>query len=138
MISHTFATFLTTSAIARKVHRFFKDCKNPEEHFYATMYRWSNVPGGYNPKYENLYFSTESAFWTFTGHECRELHKVCIASLGDLQEIASSTLSANHVFHNKYFMDYDHTVMQCMERRIVATNKSEFQMECNSSIASYY
>lgn len=134
IVSHSFATFLTTNTIARKVHRFFKNCKNPEEHFYATMYRWPNAPGGYNPKYENLYIFTESVFWNFAGHrKCRELHKVCITSLDDLHEIVSSKLSVDHVFHNKYFMDYDHTIMQCMERDVVETNKLEFQMECSGN-----
>ena len=133
IVSYSFANFLTTNSTAVKVHKFFKNCKNPEEHFYATMYRWPGAPGGYDPKYDDLYFSTESVFWSFPGQrECRgkTLHYVCITNLEDLHEVVSSKLSAKHVFHNKYFMDYDHTVMQCMEGEIVAANKLEYQVEC--------
>ena len=33
-------------------------------------------------------------------------------------------------FFNKYFMDYDHVVMDCMERRIVQQNQLEYQRDC--------
>ena len=38
-------------------------------------------------------------------------------------------MAGGHFFHNKYFMEYDHTVMSCMEERIVQINKLEYQQE---------
>jgi beta-1,6-N-acetylglucosaminyltransferase 4 len=136
MISYAFANFLMTNPIAINVLRFFSDCKSPEEHFYATMYRWPNAPGGYDPKYKKLYFSTESAFWGFN-RKCRgqTIHQVCITNLDDLHEIVH--LGATHAFHNKYSMDYDPTAMQCMEARIVNSNKLEYEMECLQEIVQH-
>ena len=34
------------------------------------------------------------------------------------------------LFHNKYFMELDHTVMDCMEERAVAKNRQEFEADC--------
>lgn len=132
MVSYAFAKYLMTDPTAVKIHNFFKECKNPEEHFYATMYRWPGAPGAYDPKYSDLYFSMESVYWTLKDRHCRgkELHHMCIVSIGDVQEIVMSNLGKDHVFHNKYFMDYDHTVMNCMEERIVGINKLEYDLEC--------
>ena len=33
----------------------------------------------------------------------------------------------HNLFHNKYYMEYDHSVMKCMEERIVEKNKLEYQ-----------
>ena len=135
MVSYDFAKYLTTDATALRVHRFFKECKNPEEHFYATMFRWPRAPGGYDPALAQAdsYYSTESVFWTFGGRRCRgkEVHNVCIAALGDLHEILTRLKwPATHMFHNKYFLEEDHAVMDCMEAALVRRNQEEFLEEC--------
>ena len=33
-------------------------------------------------------------------------------------------------FHNKYFMEVDHTVMDCMEEQLVIRNKQEYVSDC--------
>ena len=37
------------------------------------------------------------------------------------------------LFHNKYFMELDHVVMDCIEERIVDMNKREYEMEYSGS-----
>lgn len=36
------------------------------------------------------------------------------------------------MFHNKYFMERDHTVMDCIEEEIVNRNKEEYKRDCAS------
>ena len=126
-LSHPFAEFLHTNATAIKIHEFFKNCGNPEEHFYATIFMLPGVPGGYDRKIK--YFVMESAFWIYHNETChgKVVHRICIVGVGDLPRVVQ--MAGGHFFHNKYFMEYDHTVMSCMEERIVQMNKLEYQQE---------
>ena len=96
------------------------------------------VPGGYDKALASRYFVLESAFWVYTKKtECygKKVHVVCVVSAGDLPNIVSNT--DNRIFHNKYFMEYDHTVMRCMEERIVQRNKLEYQQDHNATGYNY-
>ena len=123
-LSHPFAEFLHTNATAIKIHEFFKNCANPEEHFYATIFMLPGVPGGYDRNV--TYFNMESAFWIHGNETChgKVVHQICIVGVGDLPRVVQ--MAGGHFFHNKYFMEYDHTVMSCMEERIVQMNKLEY------------
>ena len=126
-LSHPFAEFLHTNATAIKIHEFFKNCGNPEEHFYATMFMLPGVPGEYNGNV--TYFNMESAFWIVGNETChgKVVHQICIVGVGDLPRVVQ--MADEHFFHNKYFMEYDHTVMSCMEERIVQMNKLEYRLD---------
>ena len=133
-LSYQFTKYLTTNSRAIEIHSFFKKCKNPEEHFYATMFMMSGVPGGYDKALESDYFILENVFWMYSKDaECRGkiVHSICIVGVGDLPHIINGR--RGHIFHNKYFMEYDHTVMRCMEERIVQRNKLEYQQDRNCS-----
>ena len=119
-------------------HEFYKRCKNAEEGFYANIYMLPRVPGGYNSHIpRDRYFSVEEAFWTKSNsfqekkYNCLgnvTYHNVCIITASDLSNVRRS----KSLFHNKYFMEVDHTVMTCMEERIVTRNKLEFREDCSS------
>ena len=137
-LSYQFTDYLTTNSTAIELHNFFKNCQNPEEHFYATMFMMPGVPGGYDKALASKYFVLESSFWVYTKKtEChgKKVHVVCVVSAGDLPNIVSNT--DNRIFHNKYFMEYDHTVMRCMEERIVQRNKLEYQQDHNATGYNY-
>ena len=34
------------------------------------------------------------------------------------------------MFHNKYFMEKDHIVMDCMEEELVIRNRLEYEKDC--------
>ena len=62
---------------------------------------------------------------------------MCIrdSSSGDLQRLARLVeTDAYHVqqpmFHNKYFMERDHTVMDCLEEQLVIRNKEQYDRDC--------
>ena len=53
-----------------------------------------------------------------------------VAELKDVLRVSGGGERA--LFHNKYFMEVDHTVMDCMEERAVARNRLEFEQDCPS------
>lgn len=127
-ISYQFANFLVNNSTSKKIYEFFSNCSNPEEHYYATMYMMPGVPGGFSkdiPK-EN-YFKVAKAFWYKKDCAGKTVHSVCIVSAADLMKVSRIK---DEFFFNKYFIDYDHTVMDCMEERVVKHNMLEYQEEC--------
>jgi hypothetical protein len=138
-LSYKFARFLLKNSTAIKLYKFFKKCKMPEEHFYATLYMMPGVPGGFNPRIpKKLFFGVASAIWVYgQGTPCRgkTVHSVCIVGTGDLKYILNKRKTNDALFHNKYFMELDHTIMDCMEERLVQENRIEFEHDgCQRSI----
>lgn len=136
-LSFQFANYLAFNQTAKVVYDFFKQTKNAEEHFYATLYKTPGIPGGSDrhiPK--SHYFEVSGSFWTkvttfqrLKRYGClgKVVHEVCVVGAGDL---AAVVREKGHLFHNKYFMGYDHSIMNCMEERLVSLNKLEYQQEC--------
>ena len=61
------------------------------------------------------------------------VHNICIVTSSDLSSVQSK-VDANNLtgpmFHNKYFMERDHTVMDCMEEQLVIRNRLEYEKDC--------
>lgn len=141
-LSYQFAHYLTFNSTARSVYKFFKKTSNAEEHYYATMYHFPEVPGGFDKTlHRSSYFEVSGSYWTKANtfqhakvHGChgKALHNVCVLVAGDVPRVVKDR--NQHLFFNKYFMEYDHTVMGCMEQSIVARNKMEYQQECHNSM----
>ena len=105
------------------------------------------APGGYNPKLRMSYFDVAGCIWLHDHTmpcKGKRVHWICIVSVGDMKLVAGETsplgLAAGYgivrpgeataLFHNKYFMEFDHTVMDCMEERLVGMNRLEYQQDC--------
>ena len=145
-LSYQFINFLLTDVIAKELYRFFKMCHAPEEHYYATVYMLSNAPGGYNPKMRRKFFKTDNYFWRNreyvkkNGKQCSGniVHNICIVDIGDLQRILKDTDNGRRAFfHNKYLMEHDHIIMDCMEERIVDKNRLEYEKECMVEVIQF-
>ena len=140
-LSASFVTFLLRNATAQSLYEFFKDTRYPEEHFYATLFHMPGVPGGYNAKIaDEKYFEVSHYFWRMSikarALPCygRTVHGICIVNHADLPRIMQETKNGSTaLFHNKYFMEDNHVIMDCMEERIVAMNKLEYELECSKS-----
>ena len=134
-LSYQFSKYLLHNSTALEFYEFFKNCSNPEEHFYATLFMMPGVPGGFNKNIpESDYFRVAGAFWVFKKKkdcDChgKLIHNVCIITAADLSLVVADK-EPGHLFVNKYFSSLDHTVMSCMEERIVARNQLEYQSEC--------
>ena len=129
-VSFPFAEFLFKNATARKLYKFFLKCNKPEEHFYAAAFRISGAPGGFNPNLpKKLYIKVEKCFWMFGSAKCsgRVVHNVCIVTTSDLNAVLrNSKFGQSGMFHNKYFMEDDHAIMDCVEEMTVEKNRREY------------
>ncbi len=133
-LSQEFIHFILTNSTAINVYKFFQKSWIPEEHYFATLYMLPGVPGGVNHSLEkNHLFATDRYCWAYNlrekrGRNChgKVVHNVCIVDIGDLSWIDTGCIQGRYaLFHNKYFMENDHVVMDCMEERIIARNKLE-------------
>ena len=147
-LSHQFIIFLLKNPTAVELRLFFKGCTIPEELFYATIYMLPGAPGGYDHKLWRLYFHVSRYIWLTSGNTApcngERIHWICIITAGDMKLVAGESsphgLAAGYggvrpgeataLFHNKYFMEFDHTVMDCMEERLVGMNRLEYQQDC--------
>lgn len=136
-LSSNFSHYLLTNSTAIELYKFFTRCHHSEEHFYATLFMIPGVPGGYKKIPKDLHFEVMNCIWLHAKHpRCAGLnvHSVCVVGVGDLENVMKTSQQA--IFHNKYFMDVDHTIMDCMEERLVVENKVDFQKDCNITTAA--
>ena len=136
-LTRPFVSFLLTNETAIELREYMKDVIIADEYFYASLYGLPGVPGG--PP-EITYHSTTpkvaARIWSHWNPPImckgRMVHGSCVLSSGDLASIYSIGVNANKptFFFNKYFMEWDHVVMDCMEERLVERNKLEYVNDC--------
>ena len=105
----------------------------------------AGVPGGYNAKLRPLVPEVTTYLWVTTPEQKREpykycrsgyiIHGICIMTSADLYTVSRNLkVNPNHltgpILHNKYFMERDHTVMDCIEEQLVIRNWLEFKSDC--------
>ena len=137
-LSEPFIHFMLHNRKAIALYDLMLETIIPEEHFYATLFMAPGTPGGYNPHIPMVkYIEMDHCFWRITKKDRKRrcfgktVHNICVVNFGDLPRIMKETENGRTaLFHNKYFMELDHVVMDCMEERIVHMNKREYEMEC--------
>ena len=134
--SRAFVSFFLTNKTAIALREYMKDVKIPEEHFYSSLYRLPDAPGG-RPKKGITVPHVFTCVWLENWHKhtppvCKGInhHNICIVSSGDLPLIYSWGVNGHTFFFNKYFMEMDHVVMDCMEQRLVEQNRREYENDC--------
>ena len=120
----------------------------PEEHFYATVFMMPAAPGGFysvaTPSnvrslpqvYKSVWKHDHSSPYYKPGEQCASnytVHHVCILTSADLPQI-KRVMEWNVWFFNKYFMEDDHVVMDCVEEVLVRNNKQEFTRDYPDSL----
>ena len=133
--SRDFANFTLNSQIAVDFREFLSKAKTAEEHFYASLYFYPGAPGGYNESVEIPII--ERVMWMY-GKElslCHGdvIHGVCIVTVGDLPEVyrlGVGPASPVNFFFNKYSMERDHLVMDCLEEELLRRNFIEYNSDC--------
>ena len=136
----SFANFILTSEIAKDFYDFLKDVRLSHEHFYASLYRLPGVPGGFNASLLGSIPAINHYRWMQhrDAGDCggQVIRGVCILSLSELNYITKfiATMSSDPdldvFFFNKYFMEKDHVVMDCMEERLLQQNLLEYRQDC--------
>ena len=120
----------------------------PEEHFYATVFMMPAAPGGFysvaTPSnvrslpqvYKSVWKHDHSSPYYKPGEQCASnytVHEVCILTSAHLPQI-KQVMKFNIWFFNKYFMEDDHVVMDCVEEVLVRNNKQEFTRDYPDSL----
>ena len=139
-VSRPFVNFIVNDKKAIEFRNYLKDVKIPEEEFYASLIHLHGVPGGLPPhhiqiptidKYiwMNKYTRTRSKQESCEG---KMVHFICIVGVGDLDQIYRWGVNRARpvFFFNKYFMEFDHVVMDCMEERLLNRNMKEHEADC--------
>ena len=135
-----FVSFLLTNETAIALRKYLQAITSPEEHFYSSMYELQDVPGG-PPNDASIKPTVEVCVWMISDYArqhqqelCKGkiVHSVCILSSGDLPTVYRKGVNARRptFFFNKYFMEWDHVVMDCMEQRLVERNRLEYKHDC--------
>ena len=140
-VVRSFVSFLLTNTTAVAFREYLKDVKIPEEHFYSTLHRVPGVPGG-PPKDATMMPTVDTCIWMVSRQARRHpqefckgsvVHNICILSSGDLPTVYSNAHRPTFFF-NKYFMEWDHVIMDCMEEWLVEQNKLEYENDCNTLV----
>ena len=102
------------------------------------------VPGGYNASLRSLVPVVSTYIWVtndlkkpYTQY-CTSgyiVHVICIMTSADLFRVSrdlevDASNPTGPIFHNKYFMERDHTVMDCVEKELVTRNSLEYNRDC--------
>ena len=138
-MSRAFVSFLFTDNKSIALASFLKDVQSAVELFFSTVNSLPNAPGGYYSYHGNITDMPLIAKrdWVFRRKTFKEycmarklVHNICIVSCADLARLSDASQQKSWWFHNKYFQDYDHVVMNCMETLLLERNSKEYQHDC--------
>ena len=141
-LSREFVNFMLTDERAKSLVHFLHDFESAVEFYFSTVNHFSDAPGNaYLLKKGHRRPLLVHRIWHFQNtSRCRESkwhHRICIVSASDLPWLKRGMESGNFYFMNKYWMEYDHVVMDCMENLLLQKNVNEYGHDCNSGIYNY-
>jgi len=138
-LSRAFVHFFLHNESVQTFMQWIEHAWVPEEHFYASVYMMPGSPGGHS----SLHPITSQALvskviWKHNQHSpyyspsesCagRSVHQICILTSAELPRVKDA-LKWNMWFFNKYFMEDDHVIMDCVEEVLVRKNIEEFHQD---------
>ena len=130
-LSQEFVTFFIKNQTAIDFYRWIHKTGVPEEHFYASMYMYYMH---FNSHVHHKHISIIRAQWIFNKQKglCagRIVHNICIISCSDLHQVQYGIKNTASFFYNKYFMEEDHVVMDCVEEKLIERNRKEYIGDC--------
>ena len=132
-MSRDFIKFLVTDKRALALRERLQYVPAAEEFFFVTLNELKDAPGNHNTIKKSMTMPViRRAIWQFhcKKSECLEkyfVHDFCIVSVSDLPYLKSLT---NIWFFNKYRIDYDHVVMDCMEELLLKKHFKEYEVDC--------
>ena len=151
-LTRPFVQFMFSDDTANDFYLFLRDTRFPDEQYFTTLNRLPSAPGGYDklvqyslldilPQVSVSYWiegvhsilpQSLKRYFNVTGrcHDKFLAHSVCIGSSGDLQSIKVDFMNSRVFFFNKYFEEYDHVIMDCVEEELLLKNKREFVNDC--------
>jgi hypothetical protein len=137
--SYKFVQFILSNEKAIALREYLENVRSAEEFFFCTMNSLPEAPGGLHNRSRMLpsgiKIPTVSARdWMFKNDNpsiCKRrkiVHFFCIASSSDLPRIVDKSRKKEWMFYNKYLIDYDDIVMDCIERELLSRNSIDNKM----------
>lgn len=137
--SREFISFIFKDERSLSLAHFLKDVQSAVELFFSTVNSFPDAPGGYHslPANTSNMPLIAKRDWVFFRQTFKKLcfsrklvHNICIVGVLDLPRLGEESNKRSWWFHNKYFMEYDHVVMNCMENLLLRRNALEYQRDC--------
>lgn len=135
-LTPAYVRFMFSDKRAVTFHKYIRQAYIPEEEYYASIYRLPGAPGGslsvasVSPVVVNGYiWANKEPDYTCAG---RVVHGICIVTSGDLHRVLHTVSQSNQTvfFFNKYFMEDDHVIMDCLEESLIRRNMIEHAQDC--------
>lgn len=135
-LTRDFVKYMLTNKRARFLAKYLRSFPSAVEFFFSTVNHFPDAPGG-EPLPNNLKMPLlVKRVWlsqALNSSLCKEqhfIHKLCICSSSDLQWIRTAMERKWFYFLNKYWIGYDHVVMDCIERTLIHQNMDEYTSDC--------
>ena len=131
-LSREFVKFIVTDKRARALRKRLQYVHSAEEYFFATLNILKDAPGNPRTLKKGVRMPTVSVPIWFSNDNtvCIErhfIHNICILSASDLPYLRGRS---NLWFFNKYRIDYDRVVMDCMEELLLKRHFKEYEVDC--------
>ena len=138
-MSRDFVKFIVTDKRALALRERLEYVHAAEEFFFVTLNELKDAPGNFHTIKKDMTMPlVRKAVWKpFHGKhkaKCLERYIVrsfCIQSASDLPYLRSLS---GIWFLNKYYIDYDHVVMDCMEELLLKKHFKEYEVDCIKSL----
>ena len=133
-LSRGFVKFLFDNHKVQDLLRWLKDVHSAVEFFFSTVNQMPEAPG-HSDDINELAHREWSHDIAKDHRLCREskiVHDICIVSSADLPRLTKLSKDKVYWFFNKYFIGYDHVLMDCMEKLLVQRNIKEYEKDCES------
>lgn len=134
--SREFVNFLLNNEKVQAIREFMYTALIPDEEFFATAYMLPEAPKN-GPPHSDVWLVKAIFLRDHPNVKCagKFVHTSCVFNVRDLPTLHKYGSGRLKVFYyNKYLMEYDHVVMDCMEKRIIELNKLEYERDCNNRI----
>ena len=140
-LSRMFVEFIFKDEHAIALADWLKDVHSAVEFFFSTVNHFPTAPGGFATLKNKKLLNAELAHreWShdiLKNHKLcvnlKVVHDICIVSAGDLPRLSKASKEKEWWFFNKYFINYDHVVMDCMEELLLDRNIHEYKSDCEN------
>ena len=141
-VTRDFINFALTNNKAVAFSKWLNKVHSAVEFFLATVNQFPDAPGGLHTLHnKNMSVPKEIAHREWVQEIKKDhklcvnlkiIHELCIVSAGDLPRLKKASEAGTWWFFNKYFIEYDHIVMNCMEEMLLERNYQQYKMDCTS------
>ena len=132
-LTRDFLKFLLFNEHMQDFRNYLSDGRIPEEEFFASAYKHSEAPTGQTLDNNVKIPWVSESIWMSSRQKCKSnvfIHAICILSVEEMPYVVEVDESLPEIFFlNKYRMDRDHVVMDCIEERLMKKNELEFRQD---------